>query len=98
MSKKFEVAYTASGSFLAESVMGLLKSFGIDAYVNLDSSGIFSALGEARVYVPVEQLKDARQILDQMERGYLQLSPWDLNAAPDDEEFTEGDLKNEDQH
>ncbi|GAP14693.1 hypothetical protein LARV_02467 [Longilinea arvoryzae] len=91
MKSTYELAYTASGSFLAESITALLKSFGIEAYVNLESSGIFSALGEARIYVPAEQLKDARQILIQMEQGRLQLTPWDLNDTPVNEEPEDGD-------
>ncbi len=91
MKSNYELAHTASGSFLAESIVALLKSFGIDAYVNLESSGIFSALGEARIYVRADQLKDARQILDEMNRGRMQLTPWDLNNLPGDKEPQEGD-------
>lgn len=86
MKPNYELAYTANGSFLAESIVALLKSFGIEAYVNLESSGIFNALGEGRIFVPATQLKDARQILDQMEQGRLQLSSWDLTEFPEGEE------------
>lgn len=77
MQPKYEMVYAVNGNFLGESIVALLKSFGIDAYVSLDTSGIVSAVGYARIYVAAAQLKDAQQLLTQMEHGKLQISPLD---------------------
>jgi hypothetical protein len=78
MESEYELAYRVTGHILAESITALLKSFGIDAYLIQESAGItygltIGPLGEARIYVRTEQLEDAKHILDQMERGELQV-------------------------
>ena len=78
MESEYVLAYQVTGHILAESITALLKSFGIDAYLIQESAGItygltIGPLGEARIYVRTDQLEDAKRILDQMERGELQV-------------------------
>ncbi|TLN05575.1 DUF2007 domain-containing protein [bacterium] len=95
MKPEYVLAYTTTGHILAESIVTLLKSFGIDAFTSQESAGMaygltVGALGEARIYVPENQLEDAQRLLEQMERGELQIStPNEDN--PTDEGPLEGD-------
>lgn len=78
MEPEYELAYRVTGHILAESITALLKSFGIDAYLSQESAGItygltIGPLGEARIYVRADQLEDAKHLLEQMERGELQV-------------------------
>lgn len=86
MEPEYELAYRVTGHILAESITALLKSFGIDAYLIQESAGItygltIGPLGEARIYVRADQLEDAKRLLDQMERGELQV---EQNEKQDD--------------
>lgn len=91
MNSEYVLAYKATGHILAESIVGLLKSFGIDAFASQESAGItygltVGALGEARIYVPENQLADAQKLLEQMERGELQvIAPDDSANIPDED-------------
>ncbi len=78
MQPKYEQVYAVNGNFLGESIVALLKSFGIDSYVLLDTSGIMLSVEYARIYVAASQFKDAQQLLIQMEGGKLQTFPLDL--------------------
>ncbi len=78
MKPDYVLAYRASGHILAESIAALLKSFEIDAFVSQESAGItygltVGPLGEARIYVPENRLEDVKLLLEQMERGELQV-------------------------
>jgi hypothetical protein len=79
MEPEYVLAYTTTGHILAESIVALLKSFGINAFTSQESAGItygltIGPLGEAKIYVPEEQLEEALHILEQMERGELQVA------------------------
>lgn len=98
MKPDYVVAYKTSGRFLAESIVALLKSFEIDAFVSQESAGIaygltVGPLGEARIYVPQNQLSDAQRILEQMERGELQVSSSNDSSegSPTDDDTNAGD-------
>lgn len=85
MKPEYVLAYKATGHILAESIVALLKSFGIDAFASQESAGItygltVGPLGEARIYVPENQLTDAQKLLEQMDRGDLQVN---VPAEPD---------------
>lgn len=97
MEPKYVLAYVTTGHILAESIVALLKSFGINAFTNQESAGIaygltVGPLGEAKIYVPENQLEDAKRLLDQMERGEMQ-APTPINP-PQGEEPREGDSVN----
>ncbi|TLN05574.1 DUF2007 domain-containing protein [bacterium] len=88
---EYRQVYVTTGDFMAGSIVALLKSFGIDAYFNQDTSEIAGPLGTARIFVPASQCQDAVQILAQMEGGKLESSPWDQYAELANEE-KEGDI------
>ncbi len=78
MNPDYVLAYTTTGHILAESIVTLLKSFGIDAITSQESAGIsygltVGPLGEAKIFVLKAQLEDAQRILEQMEHGELQI-------------------------
>lgn len=86
MQPDYELAYRVTGHILAQSITALLKSFGIDAYLSQESAGIaygltIGSLGEARIYVRADQLEDAKRLLEQMERGELEINQ---EGNPDD--------------
>ncbi|GAP14694.1 hypothetical protein LARV_02468 [Longilinea arvoryzae] len=94
MKPDYVLAYTTTGHILAESIVSLLKSFGIDAFTSQESAGItygltVGPLGEAKIYVQETQLEDAKRILEQMEAGELQVPSPENN--PPDEGPLEGD-------
>lgn len=79
MKPEYVLAYRATGHILAESIAALLKSFEIDAFVSQESAGItygltVGPLGEARIYVPEDQLEEAKRLLEQMDRGELEVN------------------------
>lgn len=89
MEPEYVLAYTTSGHILAESIVALLKSFGIRAFTSQESAGIsygltVGPLGEAKIYVPEEQLDEAQHILEQMDRGELQVSSSESVEFPED--------------
>ncbi len=62
------VVYTSQGTLRAEMVKGRLESVGIPAMVKFESAGrtlgiIIDGLGEAKVLVPKEFEKQAREVL-----------------------------------
>ncbi|HWQ03899.1 MAG TPA: DUF2007 domain-containing protein [Longilinea sp.] len=78
MKPEYVLAYSATGHILAESIVALLKSFGISAFTSQESAGIaygltIGPLGEAKIYVLENQIQDAQKILEQMDRGELQM-------------------------
>lgn len=90
MPSDYVQVYTATGSFAAESIVALLKSFGIAAYFNLECSEVTNALGVARIFVPKSNFEEASQILTHMENGKMQASPWDRLPSLDEEESEDG--------
>jgi len=90
MKPDYVLAYSATGHILAESIVGLLKSFGISAFTSQESAGIaygltVGSLGEAKIYVLKTQLQDAQRLLEQMDRGELQVpSSDDVTFDPND--------------
>lgn len=91
MEPEYVLAYTTTGHILAESIVTLLKSFGIRAFTSQESAGIaygltIGPLGEAKIYVPEEQLEEAQHILEQMDRGELQVSSSESVEFPPDRE------------
>ncbi len=95
MEPDYVLAYTTTGHILAEAIVTLLKSFGVDAFTSQESAGItygltIGPLGEAKIYVPEAQLEDAQRILEQMDRGELQI-PSSETGNPPAEEPLEGD-------
>lgn len=90
MPSDYVQVYAVKGSFVAESIVALLKSFNIDAYFNLACSEITDTVGIARIFVPQKNYADANQILNQMENGKLQSSPWDHLPRVDEDESEDG--------
>ncbi len=73
-----EVVYVANGMLEAESVKILLESFGIPAYTNQESAGTVygltvGPLGEVEVVVPIDRLAEAKQVIEDMKSGKLEL-------------------------
>jgi hypothetical protein len=84
------VVFTASGILEAESVKILLESFGIPAYINQESAGLaygltVGPLGEADVCVPEKYIAQAKQVIDDMQKGLLEApDDSDTNVLSDD--------------
>jgi pentatricopeptide repeat protein len=94
MDPDYRVVYIANGSLDAEEIRMFLESAGIPSYVNQESIGmsgysvVVGPLGEAKVYVSAERFDEARQLLDQMDRGELETNE-DLSegeSVEDDED------------
>ncbi len=73
-----EVVYIANGMLEAESVRIMLESFEIPAFVNQESAGTVyglsvGPLGEVEVVVPTQFITAARQVIDDMRAGKLEL-------------------------
>jgi len=71
-----EVVYIANGMLEADSVKILLESFGIKAYTNQESAGTVygltvGPLGEVEVVVPLNQIEEAKKIIEEMKSGKL---------------------------
>lgn len=74
-----EVVYIANGIIEAESVKILLESFNIPAFVNQESAGAtyglsVGALGEVEVIVPIKYIDVAKKVINDMERGLLEVN------------------------
>ncbi len=72
-----EVVFVANGMLEAESVKILLESFGIPAYTNQESAGTVygltvGPLGEVEVVVPMDKVKEAKQVIEDMKSGKLE--------------------------
>lgn len=72
-----DVVYVANGKLEAESVKILLESFGITAFVNQEAAGsvyglTVGLLGEVEVYVPLDQVEEAKKIIEAMNNGNLE--------------------------
>ena len=70
--------YTASGQLEGQMIRIFLESQGINAMVNEEGAGTTFGLGvgplaEAEIYVPELQAEQARQLLDELERGEYEL-------------------------
>lgn len=79
-----EVVFVANGMLEAESVKILLESFGIAAYTNQESAGTVygltvGPLGEVEVIVPIEKINEAKQVIEDMKSGKLELPDQDDN-------------------
>ncbi len=76
MSEKYVQVYTANGMLEAETIRAFLESMGIEAFVSQESVGMtygltVGPLGEARIYVPDDQVDQAIAALKEMEKGEL---------------------------
>lgn len=74
MSAKYVQVYTANGMLEAETVRVFLESLGIDAFVSQESAGVtygltVGPLGEAKIFVPGDQVDQAMSALKEMEKG-----------------------------
>lgn len=68
----------ANGMLEAESVRILLESFGIPAFTNQESAGTVygltvGPLGEVEVIVPAEYITEAKNIVNEMRAGHLEI-------------------------
>ncbi|NMC77934.1 MAG: DUF2007 domain-containing protein [Chloroflexi bacterium] len=86
MSEKYVQVYTANGMLEAETIRAFLESMGIEAFVSQESVGMtygltVGPLGEARIYVPDDQVDQAIAALTEMEKGEL-----NENAAGQDQD------------
>jgi uncharacterized protein with HEPN domain len=86
MSEKYVQVYTANGILEAETIRAFLESMGIEAFVSQESVGMtygltVGPLGEARIYVPDDQVDQAIAALTEMEKGEL-----NENAAGQDQD------------
>jgi len=77
-----EVVFVANGMLEAESVKILLESFGIPAFTNQESAGTVygltvGPLGEVEVVVPIEKVKEAKQVIEDMKSGKLEMPDQD---------------------
>lgn len=73
-----EVVFVANGMLEAESVRILLESFGIPAFTNQESAGTVYGLtvgpmGEVEVIVPAEYITEAKNIVNEMRAGHLEI-------------------------
>jgi hypothetical protein len=73
-----EVVYVANGMLEAESVRILLESVEIPAFVNQESAGTVyglsvGPLGEVEVVVPTQYIEAAKQVIEDMRAGKLEL-------------------------
>lgn len=83
-----EVVYVAEGMIEAESIKILLESFGLTAFTNQESAGTamgftIGALGQVEVLVRIDQVPEARKILQEMENGKLDLDNLDTDDQTD---------------
>ncbi|OJX41427.1 MAG: hypothetical protein BGO78_01465 [Chloroflexi bacterium 44-23] len=99
---EYKLVYSAYGLLDATSIKLLLESFEIPAEIMQESVGrtyglTAGKMGSANIYVPEEDLPEARRILDLMESGALELPGSDesteANNDPDlsEEEDSETD-------
>lgn len=77
-----EVVFVANGMLEAESVKILLESFGIPAFTNQESAGTVygltvGPLGEVEVVVPIDKVKEAKQVIEDMKSGKLEMPDQD---------------------
>ncbi len=95
MEKKLVEIYAAEGILSGEIMQMFLQSMGIDATAVQESAGVtlgltVSELGEAKVYVPEDQVEQAKEILEGLKRGDYEL-PEDLSAESDEGELDSTD-------
>ena len=74
-----EVVYIANGKLEAESVKILLESFGIPAFINQESAGTVygltvGPLGEVEVVVPLDRVEEAKEIIEDLRSGKLEVN------------------------
>jgi hypothetical protein len=77
MEKNQKLVWVADGKLDAEMIKALLSSFEIDATLYQESVGSvygmnFGPLGEVKIYVPTNQVKIARQVLEDYKNGKLE--------------------------
>lgn len=85
---KDNVVYVASGMLEAESIKILLESFEIPAYVNQESAGLtygltVGPLGEVDVLVPEQYLSQAKNVIEEMQKGLLEHPDTTDDFSPD---------------
>lgn len=90
--EKWEVLEKVGGSFQAEILRGLLEAQGISVVLSQEGAGrsayavTVGPLGEVQILVPVEELAEARKILDDYYNGeYEDLPPLDDGVTPEDD-------------
>ncbi|MDR3574935.1 MAG: DUF2007 domain-containing protein [Anaerolineaceae bacterium] len=90
MTNPYVLAYTANGMLDAEMIRSFLETASIPCVLSHESAGTvfgltLGPLGEVQVLVPADKLEEAKNILDEMDRGMY-------NQADDSEiEPSEGD-------
>ena len=70
------VVYTAAGSMYAEIIKGLLEAAGIPARLSQESAGSVygfnvGVMGEVDILVSAEHVEQAKEVLDEYEKGEL---------------------------
>lgn len=94
-SSDYVPVYETSGKLAGESVRLMLEAKGIPAFVSQESAGIalgltIGMLGIAKVYVAADREDEARQILQDMEAGRLDVVPF---TDEEDDEGEPGDRR-----
>ncbi len=92
MADDFQAVYSTNGQLNAESIKILLESAGIQVMLAGESIGTVYGLGigplaAIEVLVPASQVSSAREILDAMDKGELELPSQTDNG--DDEPETD---------
>jgi len=93
MESNYVEIYQANGLLEAETIRIFLESNGIKVFVSQESAGItlgltVGPLGIARIYVPEENLEQAKRLISAMERGDLS----DLEYGDMDDQNPNDDL------
>ena len=78
MSEQYIHVYTTAGPLEAEMVRIFLESSGIKVITRQESAGAtlgltVGPLGEVKIYAPPEQAKNAKELLESMDKGQLVL-------------------------
>jgi len=88
---EFVSVYTVFGHLAGDMVRIFLESQGIDARLSQESSGLtygltVGPLGEVEILVPVDQVKQATDLLNRMEAGEFELPDGESETNQDNEE------------
>jgi hypothetical protein len=92
--------YTAYGTLQGEMIRAFLESNGIKVFIAQESVGMtygltVGPLGEARIYVPVNQKEIAEKLLEEMEDGSLTSNENSDSELPENLSDTEDDTSEE---
>ena len=74
--QEYVIVYAAYGQLAGEMIRLLLESFNIPAIISQESAGItygltVGPLGQVKILVPSDRVKDAGEVLSAMEEGKL---------------------------